>query len=160
MVGFEDGQDERAERRPHPVLLVVIVMVGVTAVAMPVPRVVSAARQKPCGGDVDDQPENRDRDRLGEADRHRGEQTYDRLVADQDGDHGQDDRAGEPGKVAQLSRPESVSVVVRVLARIGVGESRQQQGASMRRHVQHVRDQGDGPEGEAADHLERHHRPA
>ena len=116
-----------------------------------------AAAQHPCAGDIDGEAEDRDRDRLGEADRHRRDQPACRLVADQERDHRQNDGAREAGEIAELAGAEGETRVVRVAAREGVGERRQQQGPRVRAHVQAVGDERDRAEQPAADDLERHH---
>ena len=119
-----------------------------------------AAAQQPGAGDVHGKAQAGDRDRLGEVDRHRREQAADRLIADQQRDHRQDDRAGEAGEVAELAGAEGEARIVGVPARVAVGQRRQQQGAGMGAHVQPVGDQGDRAEQQAADDLGDHHGAA
>ena len=119
-----------------------------------------AAAQQPGAGDIHREAEAGDRDRLGEVDRHRREQAGDGLVADQQRDHRQDDRAGEAGEIAELAGAEGEARIVRRAARIGIGERREQQRAGMRAHVQAVGDEGDRAEQQAADDLGDHHGAA
>ena len=136
-------------------------VVMAVSVAMPVPMMVMpAAAQQPYAGDVHGQAEHCDGDGLGELDRNGGEQARHRLVADQQRDHRQHDRAGEPGEVAELASPEREAGIVRVLAGVAVGQGRQQQGAGMGAHVHPVRDQCDGAEQQAAHDLQHHHGAA
>jgi len=63
----------------------------------------------------------------------------DGLIADQNGDHREHDRAREAGQVTELASPKSKPRVLRVTA---------------------VRDEGNGPESQAAGDLRRHHEAA
>src|SRR5271168_3125117 len=93
--------------------------------------VFASAGENPGGDDVDAQTEGRDRDRLGEVDGHGREQAVDRFPADEDGDHRQDDGAGEAGEVAKLPGSEAEAPVMRMPARIAVGEGGKQEGPGM-----------------------------
>jgi hypothetical protein len=128
--------------------------------AVAVSMVMLAAAEQPRAGDVHGKAEAGDRDRLGEADRHRRENARDRLVADQERDHREDDGAGEPGKVAKFAGAERKTPIVGMPAGIAVGECREQQRPRMRAHMQPVRHQRDRPEQPAADNLGDHHRAA
>ena len=59
-------------------------------------------------------------------DRDRREQAADRLVADEERDHRQNERAGEAGEIAELAGTEGEARIVGVAASKGVGDSRQQ----------------------------------
>ena len=142
-----------------PGVIVVMAMMMPMAVSMSVMMVATPAQQ-PNAGHVHGQAKDRDRDCLGKADRHGRKQAADGLVADQDGDHRQHDRAGEPGQVAQLAGAEGEAGVGRVAAGEGVGQRRQQQRARVRAHVQAVRHQRDRSEHQAAAGLQHHHRRA
>ena len=120
----------------------------------------SAAGQQPGRRDVHDETEAGDGDGFREPDRHRRQEARDRLVANQDSDHREDDRRREPGEVAQLPGPEGEPRVVGMPARVAVGNRRQQHGPGMRTHMQAVRDQGDGAKQCAADDLQHHHGAA
>ncbi len=133
--------------------LIVIVLVVVVVM-------VSTAAEQEHAGDVHDQPQDRDRDRLVEVDRDRGYEARDRLVADQQRDHRQDDGAGKPREIAELAGAEGEASVLRMAPRVAIGEGREQQRARVGRHVQTVGDQCDRPEQGAADDLRHHHRRA
>ena len=104
--------------------------------------------------------EGGDRDRLAKMDRHGRDEAVHRLVADQERDHRQDDRAGETGQIAQLAGAEGEAGIVRMPAGEAVGQRGQQQRAGMGAHVQPVGDQRDRAEQPAADDLGRHHGAA
>ena len=144
------------------VVVVGSVIVAVTmAVRVPVPMMMIApAAQEPGARDVHSEAEAGDRDRFAEVNRHRRKQARHRLVADQEGDHRQHNRAGEAGQVPQLARAEAEPRVVRVAAREGVGERGEKQRAGVRRHVQAVGDQSDRAEQQPAGDLNQHHGPA
>ena len=93
-------------------------------------------------------------------DRRRVNQACDRLVADEERDHGEDDRAREACEIAELARAEGEARIVRVAASEGVGERGEQQRASVGAHMQPVGDQRDRTGEPAADDLGRHHRRA
>ena len=76
-------------------------------------------------------------------DRDRREDAAYGLVADQDRDHCEDDGAGEAREVAELAGAEGEAWIVGVLARVGIGERRQQERAGMGAHVQAVGDERD-----------------
>jgi hypothetical protein len=132
-------------------------MVMEVAMGVAVAVIMTAAAEQEHAGDIDDQSEHGDRDRLVEADRHRCKQARDRLVTDEDRDHRQHDGAGEAGEVAELAGAEGEARVVGMAPRIAVGERREQERAGMGRHVQAVGDQRDRAEQQAADDLGDHH---
>lgn len=78
-----------------------IVVVTVPAMIVPVMSVMMVSEQ-PGAREVDGQPDHGHHNRLVEADRNRAPDAGDALDADQGSDHGEDDRAGEPGQFAQL----------------------------------------------------------
>ena len=65
------------------------------------------------------------------------------IVADQDPDHREDDRAGEACKVAELAGAEREAWIVGVLAGVGIRERREQERARMRAHLQAIGDERD-----------------
>jgi hypothetical protein len=140
----------------------VIVMMGVRVIPMAVAMMVmvSTAAQQQHAGDIDQQPEHGDRDRLVEADRNRRDETRDRFVPDEQRDHGEHDRAGIAGEVAELAGAEGETRVVRVPAGVAIGERGEQERAGMGGHVQPVRDQRDRAEQNSADDLADHHQAA
>ncbi len=136
-----------------------LMLIGV-AVAMPVAVamiVMTAAAQQPGAGNVDGKAKAGDGDSLGEMDGHGRIEARDGFIADQHGDHGQDDGAGEAGEIAELAGAEGEARVGGMPARIGVGKCGKQQRAGMRAHMQPVGDERDRTEQEAADDLGHHH---
>jgi len=144
------------------VLMIVVVLATVVAMVIVVMMVMvmPGTRQQPRGGQIDREAESGDRDRLAKMYGHRVDEAGDSLIADEQGDHGQNDRRGEPGEVAELPGPESKPAIAGVPARIAVRQCRQEQGAGMGRHVQPIGYQGDGAEEDAAHHFQRHHGAA
>ena len=155
---LEDAQDQGARCRHNAMVLVVPGMIVAVVVAMAV--MVATPAEQPNTGEVHGQAECCDRDCLGKMDRHRREQATHGLIADQDCDHCQHDRAGEARQVAQLAGAEAEPGVLGVFAGVAVSQGRQQQRTGMGAHVQPVRDQGNRAESEAAHDLQQHHRPA
>ena len=94
---------------------------------------------------------------MGKVDRHGREQAANRLIADQQRDHRQNDRATETGEIAELAGAEGEARVVGVAAREGIGERGQEQGARVGAHVQAVGDQRNRTEQPTAGDLEQHH---
>ena len=137
----------------------VLVGMAVMGMVVPVRRVVPAGQQ-PGRRDVDPKTKHRDGNSFAKMDCHRREKACRSLVTDQDGYHGQHNRTGESGEVAQLAGTEGEAAVARVPAGIGIGKRGQQERARMRAHVQAVGHQGDRAEQGAADDLQRHHGPA
>jgi len=130
---------------------------GLMVAPVAVMVVVAAAAEQPGAHGVDDEPENGDRDRLGERDRPRRDQPADRLEGDQRRDHRQHDRTGEAGEVAELARPEGEARVVGVAARQRVGERGEQQRAGVGAHMETVCDERDRAEHRPACDLDDHH---
>src|SRR6202521_5364595 len=123
--------------------------------AMAVPMVGDA--QQPRTGNIHPKPDDGDRNRFAKADGNGREEPHNGFVADENGDHRQNDRARESGKVAQLSGTEYEAPVVGVLARVHIGERRNQHGARVCRHVQPVCDQRQGPKDASTDDFDQHH---
>ena len=121
--------------------------------------VVAAAEQEDARH-IDDQAQHRNRNGFVEIDRNRPDQALRRLIGDQDRDHGEDDGAGKSGEIAELAGAEREARVVAMAAGIAVGQSREQERARMRRHMQPVGDQRDRAEQQSADDLDDHHETA
>ena len=123
---FENFKSRGARAGRQRVHLVVSMMI-VAAVAVVVPcmavtvMVVPAAEQENTGH-VDDQSEHGDGYRFVVADRNGPDEAGQRLVADQERNHGEDDGAGEPCEVAELASAEREACVFGVPARIIVGD--------------------------------------
>ena len=101
----------------------------VVGLGMTVPvtvAVIVAVAKQPRARDIYSKTEAGDRDGFGEVNRHGREQAADGLIADQQRDHCEDDRAREPGEVAKLAGPKSEARVVGVSAGVSVGERRKQ----------------------------------
>ncbi len=116
------------------VVLMVVVAVFVAALMsglMIVPVVAMAAGEQKGAGDVDGEPQGRDRDRFLKPDWPRREEPADGFDADQKRDHGQNDGAGEAGQVSELAGPEGEPLVLGVTPGQGIGHGRQEQGAGM-----------------------------
>ena len=94
--------------------------------------------EEPCTGDIHGQAETRDRDRLGEMDRNRREDTADRFVADQERNHREDDSAGEARQVAELASAEREARIIGMLTGIGISERRKQERPCMCAHMQAI----------------------
>ena len=119
--------------------------------------IMSPAAEQQDARNVDDQPEHGDRYGFVEPDRNRGNQTRDRLVADQQRNHRQDDGAGESREISKFAGAEAEALVTRMTAGEAVGEGREQQRACMRRHMQAVSDERNRAEQKAPDDLGNHH---
>src|SRR5215469_11839561 len=91
---------------------------------------------------------------------HRMDEAVDSFIADEERDHRQNDRRGEPGEVAELASAEGKATVAGMPARIAIRQSRQQQSAGVGRHMQSIGNQREGAEKDAADHLQHHHPAA
>ena len=117
------------------------VAVAVVPMAMMVMSVRAAAEQ-PRARRVYEKAEHRDRDGLGKAYRHRGEEAAHGLIANQQRNHCEDDSAREPGQVAKLAGPEGEARIVLITPGGVIGERREQHGPGMRAHMKPVRDQG------------------
>ena len=92
------------------VFMPMAMMVSVIMVMVPVMMMVTG--QQPGTGEVHGKPDHRHHGRLSELDRNRVHQANDALVADQQGDQGQDDRAGERRELANLAGPEREARIV------------------------------------------------
>src|ERR1700761_1275486 len=130
MILLEDAERERPARRDHDaVFLRMVVVPGRMVMAPMMMLVVPAPGEQPSTRDVHREAEAGDGDRLADADRHRVDEARDGLVADQERDHREHDRAAEAGEVTQLAGAESKARIMGVDAGEAVGERRQQQGA-------------------------------
>ena len=109
-----------------PLVVVMALMRVSKAVIMAMSMIVMPAAEEPGARDVYRQTKTGDRDRLGEMNRNRFENTADGFIADQDRDHRQHDGAGEAGEVAEFTGAEREGGIVGVLARVGLGERGQQ----------------------------------
>ena len=119
-----------------------------------------ASAQNPCARDIHRQTQAGNRDGLGKVDRHRVEDAAHDFVADQNGDHCQDDRTGKSRQIAELAGSEREARIIGILAGVSVGERGQQQRTRMGAHVQAIRHKGDRAEQQTADNLDDHHGPA
>ena len=145
--GQESGAAPPIHRHRASLMIVVMVMM-------------SAAAQQPRTRNVHRQPEAGNRNRFSEMNRYGLNQPRNRLVADQQGNHRQNNRTREPGQVAQFSGAKSEPLVHRVLSGITVGERRKQQRAGVCAHVQPIGDERNGAKQQAADDLGDHHQSA
>src|SRR5579871_2689206 len=150
------------EVHASPEFLLVRLAVGIYC-ASGVPMLVTVVliiAKKPGTGDVDHQPCEGYRDRFCELDLYRRKETHDRLVADQEGDHGEHDGAGVAGKVSKLSGAEDKAGIVSVAPGVGVSQGGDQQGGGVRRHVQSIGDQRERAEERPTGDLCHHHEAA
>ena len=88
---------------------------------------ISAAAEQEHAGDIDEQAEHGDGNRLVEADRNGPDKPRKRLVTDKKRDHGEDDGAGEAGQIAELAsncRAQGDSLFA--ASCIGIGKGSQQ----------------------------------
>ena len=108
---------------------------------VPVMMVVATTCQEPRGRDIDHQTQRCNRNRFAELDRYGLNEPDHGLVADQNGDQGEDDGGGESGEIAQLAGPETEARIMSVASRVAVGECGQQERACVRRHVQAISDE-------------------
>ena len=161
MVVLKNRKRQHPVRCPDVMFFLELMPVRVAMVMVSVGvMVVIAARENPGGCDVYEQAQARDRDDLLEPDRNGAEKSGDRLVADEDGDHRQDDGRGETCEVAELAGAEGEPGVLRMPPGIAVGDGGQQHRPGMGAHVQTVCDQRDGAEQPAPDNLQNHHGTA
>src|SRR6266516_931475 len=131
-------------RAGHVRMFMVVLMIGFSIVLMTVPvsmpvsvcMSIGAAAEQEHAGDIDDQAEPGDGDRLVEADRNGPDKPRKRLVTDEERDHGKYDGAGETGEIAELAGAEAEAVVGGVAARVAIGQRGEEQGARMRGHMQ------------------------
>jgi len=139
-------------------VVIVVVMLVMSVMMMLVPMMPAA--QQPHAGHVHCQAQARDRDRLAERDRHGRQQPLHRFIADQQRNHRQHDRAGEPRQIAELARAEGEPRIAHMPLGIAIRQRRQQQRAGMGGHVQPIGHQRDRAEQPAATDLGHHHRHA
>ena len=102
-----------------------------------------AAGQKPGACDVHGKAETGYRYRFREVNLDGSQEADDGFVADEDCDHGENDGAGEAGRIPDFTSSEGEVGIRRVAARIGISERRKEEGAGVRAHVQTIRHQGD-----------------
>ena len=127
-------------------------MAGVTVVMMAV-----VVAQKPCADEIDDKADNSNCDGLAEIDRHRIEQSQYALPAHDQRDQRQHDRAGKAREIAELAGAEGEACIVRMSARVEIGERRDQHGADMGRHMPAIGEQRHRAVNRARADLDHHH---
>ena len=125
------------------VVMIAMIMMVIVAMRMIMAFMTMTAAEQPYAGDIHRKTKTGDRNRFGEIDGNRREEPRDRFIGDEERDHGQNDRAGETGEVADLASPESEAAVLGVAARIAIGQGREQKSARMRAHMQPIRDERD-----------------
>jgi len=145
---------------PTPTLMVIIVAAMRMMMTVFVSMLVIAATEEDGAHDIHDKAKRGDRNCLGEVNRHWPDKTRQRLVADEQRDHGEHDGAGKTGEIAELAGAEAEAVVVDVPARVAVGQRGEEKRAGMRRHMQSVGDERDRAEQQPADNLGDHHESA
>ena len=141
-------------------MIVLMAMIVPVAVIMAMLVAMMAAAKQENARDIDDQSQHRDRNGFVEIDRNRPDQALCGFISDQDRDHGEDNGAGKSGEVAELAGTEGEARVVAMAAGIAIGQSREQERAGMRRHVQPVGDERDRAEHQPADDFGDHHDAA
>ena len=141
-------------------MLVIVIVSMAMAMAMAMMVRMPAAAQQQHAGDIDQQSQHGDRDRLVEADRNRRDEARDGLVTDEQRDHGEHDRAGESREIAELAGSEREPRVVRVPAGVAIGQRGEQERAGMGGHVHAVRDERNRAEQYPAGDLAHHHETA
>src|SRR5471032_3363868 len=97
--------------------LVIVICVFLLAMSMPVTMavaMVSAATEQPSANHINRQPQDRDRNSFVKPDGHQCHKANNNLVANQQCDHSQDDRAGEACQIAKLAGAEYEASVVGV----------------------------------------------
>src|SRR5713101_9795369 len=104
------------------VILIVVVVVTMVMIMM------FAAAQQPRADNVHHQADHGNWDCLRKADRNRRQKPYDRLIADEGGDHREHDGAAEAGQVAELSGSEYEARILGMPAGVGIGERRDKHG--------------------------------
>src|SRR5713101_330287 len=109
------------------VILIVVVVVTMVMIMM------FAAAQQPRADYVHHQADHGNWDCLRKADRNRRQKSYDRLIADEGGDHCEHDGAAKAGQLAELSGSKYETRVVGMPTRVGIGECRDQHGACVGR---------------------------
>src|SRR5450631_2340742 len=85
---------------------------------------VVGATQEPRAHEVDYQPENGNRNGLGEANRYRREKAHDGFIANEERNHRENNRARKASEITQLTRTKHKASVIRVLACIHIGKCR------------------------------------
>ena len=138
-------------------MVLMVMMVSVTMVMMIV-TVVMVSGQQPGAGEVHGEPDHRNHRRFAELDRYGVHQAPEALVADEQGDEGEDDCAGERRELTDLAGPEREAGIVGVLAGEAISERRNGERCGMGRHVPAVGHQRHGPEDRPCDDLGDHHR--
>ena len=127
---LEDIEDERVCRGGNATPLIMIVMVVTVAVRLSTAvlmMIMSAAAEQQDAANIYREAKASDWNCLTEMDRHGGDEAADRLIADQDGDHGQDDRRREACEITELAGAKGEARIVSMPPRIAVGECRQKQ---------------------------------
>ena len=120
--------------------------------------VVILAKQARQANEVHDKAQNRDQNRLIEADRDRALEAQKAFPADQKSDQRKYDRAGECREIAHLAGSEGEAPVARMSPREAVGKRSDQQGRRMGGHMPAIGDQSHRSENGAGDDLRHHHR--
>ena len=91
--------------------------------------------QQPRADEIDAEAEHRDGDGLAIGDGHRMSEAGHAFVGDLYGDHGQDDRAGKGGEIAEFAGAERETRIARLPSRKQVGQGGDPERGSMGRHV-------------------------
>ena len=161
-----DGQQRRQGVRQHvqvrglqvvvvvPVIAMVVFMAVVFMVVVPmaaVPPEDEGARS------VDEQPGCGHEQGLIEDDLHRVQEPVAALPRHQQGEQGQQQRAGEPSQGVYLAGAEGEPLVVGVAPRVDVGQRGDPEGGGVRSHVQAVGQQRHRSGKDSGDDLDRHH---
>src|SRR5689334_7142891 len=111
--------------------------VGMAVILMIVPMIVSVSQQQRTD-DVDDQAGNRDERRGAELNLCWLQEAHDRLNANAQGDHAEDQRRGEPAQVSYLSGTETVARAAGMALCVSVSGRRDAQCARMGCHVKTI----------------------
>ncbi len=88
------------------IVIMIVTMTMTMTVTVPMTMPVMIAAQQPGAHDIDAEPDHRDRDGFGEMDRNRRQESRDRLIADQHGNHRKHDGAAEARQIAELAGSE------------------------------------------------------
>ena len=139
-------------------VMIVMLMLMLMLMLMPVLMRMLALVQQPGAGEIDDQAEHGDGNRLVEADRDRRGQAHNGFIADQQRDDGQDDGAGITRQLSQLAGAEGVARIMGVAAGKPVGQRRNCQRSGMGRHVEAIGQQCHRAIDRAGNDLADHHR--
>src|SRR5580658_1752658 len=94
----------------------------VIVLAMAMTMMMTAAAQQPGAGDVDGEADTCNRYRFGEVNLDGCENASNGFVANQQGNHGKHDRTGESGEVAKLARSKGEAGILRMSARVRIGQ--------------------------------------